>query len=85
MTPSGEVQPERSSTEEKMRGSPPFAPLSHVEIWDPLTLASTPGPVAILDTLMSTNSGGSPANIPRQGGRSPYRAPRWLGPSASFG
>ena len=40
----------------KMRGSPPFAPLSHVEIVDPLTVRiHTKAPWPILDTLMSTN------------------------------
>ena len=38
----------------KMRGAPPFAPLSHVEIVDPLTVrVHTKAPWPILDTLMS--------------------------------
>src|SRR5213083_2118140 len=40
----------------KLRGSPPFAPLSHVEIVDALTVRiHTRTPWPILDTLMSTN------------------------------
>jgi len=38
----------------KMRGAPPFAPLSHVEIVDALTVRiHTKAPWPILDTLMS--------------------------------
>jgi len=71
----------------KMRGAPPFAPLSHVEIVDPLTVrihAKAPWP--ILDTLMSAGQASivPPKYYSRQGHGGPCRARRWArAPTAS--
>ena len=46
----------------KMRGAAPFAPLSHVEIVDPLTVRiHTKAPWPILDTLMTAAGAVDPA------------------------
>ena len=74
----------------KMRGAPPFAPLSHVEIVDPLTVRlHTKAPWPILDTQMSA---GQASIVPPKYyrdkdtvavsrapvGSGPYRFVRWV-------
>jgi peptide/nickel transport system substrate-binding protein len=74
----------------KMRGSPPFAPLSHVEIVDSLTVrVHTKAPWPILDTQMSANQASIvPPKYYRDKdtvavsrapvGSGPYRFVRWV-------
>src|SRR5499433_3900228 len=74
----------------KMRGAPPFAPLSHVEIVDPLTVrVHTKAPWPILDTQMSANQASIvPPKYYRDKdtvavsrapvGSGPYRFVRWV-------
>ncbi len=71
----------------KLRGATPFAPISHVEVVDPLTVRiHTKAPWPILDTLMSTRPE-PPSSRPSTTGTRTWRTSRRIrsgrGPSSS--